>query len=161
MRALMAARLVLLDSDPLRREALARVLAELGPLEVFCIATVAEASAVGPAPDLFLIEGPSLAANDEGGAISPNPFAASGIPAVLMLPEPTSEQRRMALRAGYIIVLAAPVPPRLLYRRIAHLLQNARRAKRRAEAGVQESRSKPLEQVAPAEVALFANVPAE
>lgn len=153
----MAARLVLLDSDPLRREALMRALAEIGAFEIAGIATVAETSAV-TAPDLYLIEGPSLSANDAGGAISPNPFAASTIPTILMLPEPTDAQRRMALRAGYTIVLAAPVPLRLLYRRIAQLLQNARRAKRRAEFALERKKSR-HETAAPAQTVILAEVP--
>ena len=159
MRSLMAARLVLLDSDQLRREALIRVLSEMGAFEVAGIATVAETSTAS-LPDLFLIEGPSLAANDVRGLISQNPFAASAIPTVLMLPEPTNEQRRAALRAGYTIVLAAPVPHRLLYRRIAQLLQNARRAKRRAESAVARARSKNFEELAPQQDALRIEVPA-
>jgi hypothetical protein len=158
MRSLMAARLVLLDSDPLRREALLKALAEIGAFEIAGIATVAETSTVSP-PDLYLIEGPSLAANDAGGSISPNPFAASTIPTILMLPEPTNEQRRMALRAGYTVVLAAPVPVRLLYRRIAQLLQNARRAKRRANYAAETHYNNRLEEVSPAQVALLAEVP--
>jgi|GEM_PF-991767 len=150
MRSLMAARLVLLDSDPLRREALIRTLSEMGAFEIAGIATVAETSTAS-LPDLFLIEGPSLSANDAGGSIAPNPFAASTIPTVLMLPEPTNEQRRAALRAGYTIVLAAPVPHRLLYRRIAQLLQNARRAKRRVEAMAQRSRPKSFEDTVPSQ----------
>jgi len=116
MRSLTAARLVLLDADQSRRDSLARALSELGAFEVQGIATVAEACAGGSAPDLYLVEGPSLAANDEGGTISPNPFAASGIPTILMLPSPTNDHRRLALRAGYAFALAAPVSPRLLYR---------------------------------------------
>jgi DNA-binding NarL/FixJ family response regulator len=150
----MAARLVLLDSDPLRREALVRSLSEIGTFEIAGIATVAETSAVSP-PDLYLIEGPSLSANDAGGSIAPNPFAASAIPTVLMLPEPTSEQRRLALRAGYTVVLAAPVPLRLLYRRIAQLLQNARRAKRRGEFSADKRKKQRLEEVSPAQVGLL------
>lgn len=159
MRSLMAARLVLLDSDPLRREALRQALSEVGSFEIISIATVAETSTASP-PDLYLIEGPSLAANDAGGSISPNPFAASAIPTVLMLPEPTNEQRRAALRAGYTVVLAAPVPLRLLYRRIAQLLQNARRAKRRAEFETGGNRSERLKEVPSAQVALMAEAPA-
>ncbi|MBY0532667.1 MAG: hypothetical protein K2P86_11925 [Xanthobacteraceae bacterium] len=159
MRSLMAARIVLLDCDQLRREALIRRLSEFEAFEVSGIATVAETSTASP-PDLYLIEGPCLSANDAGGSVSPNPFAASGIPAVLMVPEPTNEQRRAALRAGYTIVLAAPVPHRLLYRRIAQLLQNARRGKRRAEALAERTRKKPLEEVAPAQVAPRAEAPA-
>jgi DNA-binding NarL/FixJ family response regulator len=159
MRSLMAARLVLLDSDHLRREALMRALSEVGTFDIACIATVAETCTSSP-PDLYLIEGPSLSANDTGGSTAPNPFATSGIPTVLMLPQPTNEQRRAAVRAGYTIVLAAPVPARLLYRRIAQLLQNARRAKRRSESAKERGEQKRLEEVAPAQVALLAEAPA-
>lgn len=158
MRSLMAARLVLLDSDQMRREALIRVLSEMGTLEIAGIATVAETSTAS-LPDLFLIEGLSFAANDAGALTSQNPFAASAIPTVLMLPEPTNEQRRAALRAGYTVVLAAPVPHRLLYRRIAQLLQNARRAKRRAETAIERTRSKEIEKVAPSHDALRVEMP--
>jgi DNA-binding NarL/FixJ family response regulator len=158
MRSLMAARLVLLDSDPMRREALLKALSEIGTFEIAGIATVAETSTASP-PDLYLIEGPSLAANDAGGSISPNPFAASAIPTILMLPEPTNEQRRLALRAGYTIVLAAPVPVRLLYRRIAQLLQNARRAKKRTDFATAKPARQRLEEVSPAQVALLAEAP--
>jgi len=89
MRSLMAARLVLLDSDPMRREALIQALSEVGAFEIAGIATVAETSSASP-PDLYIVEGPSLSANDAGGSIAPNPFAASAIPTVLILPEPTS-----------------------------------------------------------------------
>jgi len=148
MRSLIASRLVLIDSDPLRREALGKALSELGSFEIAGIATVAETSSV-PVPDLFLVEGPSLSANDSGGFIAPNPFAASSIPTILMLPEPTGEQRRLALRTGYTIVLAAPVPVRLLYRRVAQLLQNARRARRRAEVMAGRSAAKRREEASP------------
>lgn len=154
----MAARLVLLDSNPLRREALKHALSELGTFDITAIATVAETSTVLP-PDLYLIEGPILAANDAGGAISPNPFAASAIPTILMLPEPTSEQRRLALRAGYTIVLAAPVPPRLLYRRIAQLLQNARRTKRRMEFTSASSTARQHQEITPEPESLRAELP--
>jgi DNA-binding NarL/FixJ family response regulator len=136
MRSLMAARLVLLDADQARRDQLSGALAELAAFEISGIATVADAAGVctTASPDLIIVEGPSLAANDEADEISPNPFATSGIPTILLLPNATNEQRRKATRAGYAIVLGTPVSPRLLYRRIAHVLQNARRAKRRVEA---------------------------
>jgi DNA-binding NtrC family response regulator len=159
MRSLMAARLVLLDSDHLRREALLRALSEVGTFDISCIATVAETCTSSP-PDLYLIEGASFSANDAGGMIAPNPFAASAIPTILMLPQPTNEQRRAAIRAGYTIVLAAPVPTRLLYRRIAQLLQNARRAKRRAELTKGRGEQRRLDEAAPAQVALRAEAPA-
>jgi DNA-binding NarL/FixJ family response regulator len=144
MRSLMAARLVLLDADQARREELAGALAELGAFEISGIATVAEAAGAGAVapPDIFIVEGPSLAANDEAEEVSTNPFAASGIPTILLLPNATSEQRRKATRAGYAIVIGMPASPRLLYRRIAHALQNARRAKRRLDAVAQREAAK-------------------
>ncbi len=158
MRSLMAARLVLLDFDPLQREALLKALTEIGAFQITGIATVAETSTASP-PDLYLIEGPSLSANDAGGSISPNPFAASAIPTILMLPEPTAEQRRLALRAGYTVVLAAPVPVRLLYRRVAQLLQNARRAKRRTNFAAGKQQKPRFEEVSPAQVSLLVEAP--
>ena len=151
----MAARLALIDTDCARREALSKALTEMGAFEIACIATVAEAS--GVSPDLYLIEGPALSANDAGAFISPNPFAASSIPTILMLENPTSEQRRIAVRQGYTIVLSAPVPLRLLYRRIAQLLQNARRAKKRAAFRARDASVNELENIAPAQVALLAH----
>jgi DNA-binding NarL/FixJ family response regulator len=162
MRSLLAARLVLLDSDAARREDLAKALSAFDSFEVLSIATVSEIAAVtGAAPDVFIIEGLSLAANDEAGSIAANPFAASGVPTVLLIPAATSEQRRKAIRAGYSVVLGAPVPPRLLYRRIAHVLQNARRAKRRAQLAAARPKPKPpLIEVAPVELAPRANASA-
>jgi DNA-binding NarL/FixJ family response regulator len=144
MRSLMAARLVLLDADQVRREELSGALAELGAFQISGIATVAEAAGVCAlaAPDLFIVEGPSLAANDEDDEISANPFAASGIPTILLIPDATMLQRRKAARAGYAIVIGMPASPRLVYRRIAHALQNARRVKRRLEATMLRDRAK-------------------
>jgi DNA-binding NarL/FixJ family response regulator len=142
MRSLMAARLVLLDADQTRRDELSGALAELGAFKICGIATVAEAAGACAegSPDLFIIEGPSLAANDENDEVTANPFAASGIPTILLLPNATSVQRRKAARAGYAIVIGMPASPRLLYRRIAHALQNARRVKRRIEAAALRDR---------------------
>lgn len=161
MRSLIAARVVLLDSDQARRDVLAAALAEFAAFEIESIATVAEApTAARIAPDVFIVEGPSLAANDEAGSISSNPFLASGIPTILLLPAATTEQRRRATKAGYSVVLGAPVPPRLLYRRIAHLLQVARRAKRRMERSAADSAKPRVAEIAPAEPAPRAKVPA-
>jgi hypothetical protein len=57
-------------------------------------------------------------------------------------------------------VLAAPAPLRLLYRRIAQLLQNARRAKRRAEFSADKLRKQRLDEVAPAQAGLLVEVSA-
>lgn len=134
MRSLMAARVVVLDSDATRRDLLCRSLTDLGLFGVSGIATVAEALGKGmPLPDVFLIYGPALSANDDGGSISPNPFVAASVSTILLLPDATMPMRRLAVRAGYSIILAAPASPRLLYRRIAHLLQKARRTKRRMQ----------------------------
>lgn len=157
----MAARLVLLDADQARREELSGALAELGAFRISGIATVAEAAGVcaQDAPDLFIVEGPSLAANDEADEVSANPFAASGIPTILLLPNPTTIQRRKAARAGYAVVLGMPVSPRLLYRRIAHALQNARRAKRRLEAEALRSQDV-AEKKSPVDTPLITKIPA-
>jgi AmiR/NasT family two-component response regulator len=161
MRSLMAARLVLLDADQARREELSGALAELGAFRISGIATIAEAAGVCAlhTPDLFIVEGPSLAANDEADEISANPFAASGIPTILLLPNPTTDQRRKAARAGYAVVLGMPVSPRLLYRRIAHALQNARRTKRRLEAEALRNQGIAEKKTA-AETPLLAKIPA-
>ncbi|HRF07169.1 MAG TPA: hypothetical protein PL193_00770 [Xanthobacteraceae bacterium] len=161
MRSLIAARIVLLDSDQARRDALTAALAEFAAFEVESIATVAEVPSVAwTAPDVFIVEGPSRAANEEAGSISSNPFLASGIPTILLLPAATNEQRRRAIKAGYSVVLGAPVPPRLLYRRIAHLMQVTRRAKRRMAQAVTESTKPRVIEIAPAEPAPRAKVPA-
>ncbi len=112
----MAARLVLLDANQARREELSVALAELGAFEISGIATVADAPSACAAgsPDIFIVEGPSLAANDENDEVSANPFAASGIPTILLLPNATSEQRRKATRAGYSIAIGVRVSPRLV-----------------------------------------------
>ncbi|MGE0340954.1 MAG: hypothetical protein AB7O79_13895 [Xanthobacteraceae bacterium] len=144
---------MLLDSDQARRDALTAALAEFAAFQIESIATVAEVPTVArTAPDVFIVEGPSLAANEEAGSISSNPFLASGIPTILLLPAATSEQRRRATKAGYSVVLGAPVPPRLLYRRIAHLLQITRRAKRRMERAAVDSAKPRVVEIAPAEV---------
>lgn len=160
MRSVIAARVVLLDSDQARRDALAAALSEFAGFKIESIATVAEVPTVArTAPDVFVVEGPSLAANEEAGSISSNPFIASGIPTILLLPAATTEQRRRATRAGYSVVLGAPVAPRLLYRRIAHLLQIARRTRRRMERAADSAKPRVVE-IAPAEPAPRAKVPA-
>jgi hypothetical protein len=132
MRSLTAARILVLDADHERRAELCRALQALGMPDVSGIANVAEAASSRiPPPELFVVHGATLAANDDGGAISPNPFTASGAPAILLLPDASSFARKAAAKAGYPVVLGTPVSARLLYRRIAHVLQVTRRAKRR------------------------------
>lgn len=132
MRSLMAARLVLLDSDSARRDGLCKELDALIP-GVAGISAVSEAARfVSDQPDLYIIDHGSLAANDDA-AVLPNPLAGTGAASILLLAGATAAQRREASRAGYTAVLGTPVSTRLLYRRIAHVLQIARRTKRRAE----------------------------
>lgn len=157
MRTLMGARVIVLDSDAARRDALCRSLMDLGIFGVSGIATVAEALGQGAAqPDVFIIQGPVLSANDDGVEISANPLAARGIATILLLPGATMLLRRKAARAGYSIVIGAPASPRLLYRRIAHSLQNARRAKRR-EQKIQEQATAKAQAQAEPEVTLVAD----
>ena len=146
IRSSTSARLVLLDSNQPQREALMRALCEIGAFEIAGIATVADTSS---SLDLFLIEGLSLFANDAGWGNSPNPFAASAILTILMLPQPPNEQRRAALFGGYTVVFSTPVPSRLLYRRIAQLLQNARRRTRREGAISDRTRQQQLKEMKP------------
>lgn len=156
MRSLTAARILVLDADHDRRAELCRALQALGMPDVSGIANVAEAAFNRvPPPELFVVHGATLAANDDGDAISPNPFTASGAPAILLLPEASNFARRSAAKAGYPVVLGTPVSARLLYWRIAHVLQVARRAKRRV--GLQ----KPARKVATAtELPALADLPA-
>jgi hypothetical protein len=134
MRSLTVARVVVLDADHERRAELCRALQALGMPDVTGIANVAEAAVIRlPPPELFVLHGATLAANDDGASISPNPFATSGAPAILLLPDASASARKSAAKAGYPVVLATPVSARLLYRRIAHVLQVARRARRRMQ----------------------------
>lgn len=157
MRTLKAARIVVLDADSARRDDLCRALAELGIFGIVGIATVADAGNGAAPADLYIVEGPSLAANDDGDGISPNPFAASGIATILLLPDATNTQRRKALNAGYSIVIGLPVSPRLLYRRIGHVMQIARRAKQRGAIALAVNAR--IEPVAHEEPALAVSIP--
>lgn len=129
-------------------------------LQVAGIATVAEAGNDATPPDVCIVEGPSLAANDDSCHITPNPFSVSGVPTILLLPEPNNKQRRKALNAGYTIVIGTPASPRLLYRRIAHALQNSRRSKRLARAAQTLAITVPAEGKTQEQPALMADAPA-
>ena len=161
MRMLTAARIVVLDSSPERREELCKSLRELGLSEVTGIATVADAGKSGPLPDLFIVEGPSLADNDHGDEISANPFAASGVAAILLIPAATNIQRRKAIQAGYQIVIATPASPRLIYRRIGHVLQIARRVRRRRNDVMSAAPSRTIPELIEGDLPLAARLPAE
>ncbi|HMN50636.1 MAG TPA: hypothetical protein PKB01_01070 [Xanthobacteraceae bacterium] len=151
MRSLMAARLVLLDSDAARRDNLCKELDALIP-GVAGISAVSEAARfVSDQPDLYIIDHGSLAANDDV-AVLPNPFAGTGAATILLLAGASTAQRREAARAGYTAVLGKPVSTRLLYRRVAHVLQIARRVKRRAELE-QKKAAKPALELVPPSVA--------
>jgi hypothetical protein len=60
----------------------------------------------------------------------PNPFEASGTPAILIAEDTVRATLKTAASAGYHVVLGLPVVPRLLYRRIGSILQKARRTGR-------------------------------
>lgn len=62
-----------------------------------------------------------------------------GIPTLLMVPAVTAHERRRARRLGYIAVVSAAIPSRLLYRRLGGALQRRsaeRRKRRRLPSGI-------------------------
>jgi CheY-like chemotaxis protein len=68
------------------------------------------------------------------------PGRACGIPALMVAPVVTPHVRRTARRCGYLAVISATMPPRMLYRRLGAALQRrgaARRSSRHLALGAQ------------------------
>jgi len=68
------------------------------------------------------------------------PGRACGIPALMVAPVVTPHVRRAARRYGYVAVISAAMPPRMLYRRLGAALQRrgaARRSSRHLALGAQ------------------------
>jgi hypothetical protein len=68
------------------------------------------------------------------------PGRACGIPALMVAPVVTPHMRRTARRCGYVAVISATMPPRMLYRRLGAALQRrgaARRSSRHLALGAQ------------------------
>lgn len=86
-------------------------------------------AAVAPI-DLCILDVRGFAGSEGSPKILANPFIASRTPGILIAAEANRESIRLATRSGYKAVIAAPVAPRFLYRRIGSILQRARRAGR-------------------------------
>jgi len=59
------------------------------------------------------------------------PGRGSGVPSLMVVPTVTPYLRKMARRGGYLAVVSASIPPRMLYRRVGAALQWRRAARRR------------------------------
>lgn len=127
MKVLPTARILLVDSQMERRQAMCSALAALGVGSVRDAASIDEVSdpAVHGAADVLVVQ------VDDPDEAPANPFRfGAGIPAVLVAEVPAQQLVRAAGRAGYDAALGTPIAPRLLYRRIGSVLQRARRLAR-------------------------------
>ncbi|MEX0589658.1 MAG: hypothetical protein WD207_01080 [Xanthobacteraceae bacterium] len=100
-------------------------------------ASADEAQRIGAeqAPDLCVVDPRRLpnAIAEVTPRIPVNPFDPARTPGILIAVDATRETLKAAAASGYSVVLALPVVPRLLYRRIGSLLQRVRRTDRRNE----------------------------
>lgn len=131
MKVLPTARIVLVDSQIERRQAMCLALSALGVGSVLEAASLDEVSGSGPhgSADVLVVQ------VDDPEDAPANPFRfGAGIPAILAAEVPAQQLVRVASRAGYDAALGAPLTPRLLYRRIGSVLQRARRLARPAPA---------------------------
>jgi len=145
MRFLPAARIIILDADRDHRAFICASLNDLGLLQVLPAATLPEAREIAnkqPA-DLCVVDpcGFEALARAEGKKFIANPFRQDGTAAILLNIDTSHAMTAVAMEAGYRAVVALPVLPRLLYRRIGSILQKTRRAGRSAseEAGAAAS----------------------
>lgn len=58
------------------------------------------------------------------------PGRGSGVPSLMIAPSVSPHMRKAARRGGYMAVVAATIPPQMLYRRIGAALQKRRAARR-------------------------------
>ncbi len=135
MRFLPAARIVFLDADARHRDMVCAALSELGLVQVLAAGTLPDAKAFARerAPDLVVVDtrGFEDLAKDHGQKVLPNPFVGDGTPGILLSSDISRAMVQQAHAAGYRAVVALPVTPRLLYRRIGSILQKTRRSHRR------------------------------
>jgi DNA-binding response OmpR family regulator len=133
MRLLSQARIAVVDADLAHRACLCSALSSLGMQQLLPVESAEEAqslAAIAPI-DLCIVDVRGFHARGEASLRIPaNPFIASRTPGILIAAEASRESIRLATRSGYKAVLAAPVAPRFLYRRIGSILQRARRAGR-------------------------------
>ncbi|MGQ3676485.1 hypothetical protein ACT6QH_13435 [Xanthobacter sp. TB0139] len=125
MKVLPTARILIIDPQTDRRQSLREALVTFGIGEILEAAMLEEISLRPPEADLLVVHA------DNAENIPENPFRdGNGMPAVLIAPLPAASLERMQIQKGYEGALAAPAAPRMLYRRIGCVLQQARRASR-------------------------------
>lgn len=134
MKIMSSARVVVVHADPAQRGSLCSALAQLGMPKTLPAQNPEEARCLADSEpvDLCIVDAQSLSLSAPGAThgFPPNPFDPSQTPGILLSPCTSRETVRAAAGSGYHVVLAAPVAPRLLYRRIGSLLQKVRRANR-------------------------------
>lgn len=88
------------------------------------------------AADLIIVDGRGFEdlAREQGKRVLPNPLIGDGTPGILLSTDTSRVMVHEAHNAGYRAVVALPVSPRLLYRRIGSILQRARRIHRQGGA---------------------------
>ncbi|MFG1461804.1 hypothetical protein V5F77_02810 [Xanthobacter sp. DSM 24535] len=128
MKVLPTARILIVDSDPARREITTVGLKALGVGAVTEVSSIEEALAAPRAFDVIVVQAASV------DLVPDHPFrdGPDAIPGILVTEGPSTVLARLASRAGYDAAIAMPLLPRLLYRRIGSVLQKARRAQRPA-----------------------------
>jgi DNA-binding response OmpR family regulator len=139
MRFLPAARIVVLDADARHRAAVCDALGELGLVQVLPAATLPDAKALADERPVELCvvdtRGFEALAREQGRRVLPNPYLDCGTPAILLSDDTSRAMLHEAHAAGYRAIVALPVTPRLLYRRIGSMLQKVRRTNRLNGAG--------------------------
>lgn len=127
MKVLPTARILIVDSQSERRDALRNALTAFGVGAVLEAASVADAAD----PQFLGLADVLVVHADDADQVPENPFRdGAGIPAILAVDAPAQMLMRMAARGGYDAAVSAPLAPRLLYRRIGSVMQRARRVVR-------------------------------
>lgn len=126
MKVLPTARILIIDSDPDRRQTTRAGLSALGVGAVTEVSTVEEALDLPRAFDVAVVQVNTV---DD---VPDHPFREGddALPAVMVADGSTLQLTRTAGRCGYDAAVGMPLLPRLLYRRIGSVLQRARRAQR-------------------------------
>ncbi|MGU3493124.1 hypothetical protein ACLBXM_03690 [Xanthobacteraceae bacterium A53D] len=123
MKVLPTARILIIDSNPERRETTRVGLSALGVGSVTEFASVAEMEQGERNYDVLVMQA------DDPENVPENPFRDTddSVPAVLVVDGPSHLLARVASRNGYDAAVGMPLLPRLLYRRIGSVLQRSRR----------------------------------
>ena len=137
MRFLPAARIVVLDADARHRDVICKGLGELGLLQILAAGTLPDVKAIAQerAADLIVVDARGFEdlAREQGKKVLSNPLIGDGTPGILLSGDTSRAMVHEAHNTGYRAVVALPVAPRLLYRRIGSILQRARRIHRQGE----------------------------